>query len=123
MTRVLLCAGPTLLVIDKDGVLYYRRPGQPDVKIPYSPPNYPAFFHSARYKYDLSRVIGPNGEQDPLILEETNIPELCSDRLSTGETVYRLVARVPSEVGNGQKAQDAVGGIPATIAGETLATE
>lgn len=30
MTHVHLCAGPGLLVIQKDGLLFYRRPGQPD---------------------------------------------------------------------------------------------
>ena len=99
MTHVLLCAGPTLLVIDEDGSLFYRRPGQPDVEIPYSRPNYPTFLHSARYKYDLSRVIGPAGEENPAIPEGTSIPELRSERLSTGETVYRLVPIAPSSVG------------------------
>jgi hypothetical protein len=102
MTHVRLCAGPTFLVIDKDGSLFYRRPGQSDVKVPYSPHNYTAFFHSAKYKYDLSRVIGPDGEQDPPIPEETNVPELRLECLSTGETVYRIVAKGHSSVGRVQ---------------------
>lgn len=96
MTNVLLCAGPTLLVIDKDGSLFYRRPGQSDVAIPYSRSNYPAFFHSARYKFDLSRVIGPGGETNPTITEGGDFPELRHERLATGETVYHLEPREPS---------------------------
>ena len=98
MTHVLLCAGPTLRFIDEDGSLYYRRPGQPDVEILYSRRNFSTFFHSARYKHDLSRVIGPAGEENPEIPEGTSIPELRSERLSTGETVYRLVPIAPSSV-------------------------
>jgi hypothetical protein len=122
MTHVLLCAGPTLLVIDKDGSLFYRRPGQPDVKIPYSRQNYGAFFHSARYKYDLSQVIGPDGEQNPLLPEETAMPELRPDRLSTGETVYRLVAKVSSLVGKGGHVQESSRNVPTTPAKEVLAS-
>jgi hypothetical protein len=102
MTRVLLCAGPTLLVIDKDGVLFYRRPRQPDVQVPYAPRNYSAFFHSARYKYDMSPVIGTDGEQNPLLPEGTTIPELQSECLSTGETVFRIVAEIPLPIDKGQ---------------------
>jgi hypothetical protein len=92
VTRILLCAGPRLLVIDRDGCLFYRRPGQPDTKVPYAPENYPVFFHSARYKYDMTRVIGPAGEPDPQLPEGASIPELRPDRLATGELVYRIVA-------------------------------
>jgi len=102
MTRVLLCAGPMLLVIEKDGLLFFRRPGQPDAKVPYAPQNYSVFLHSARYKYDLSRVIGPDGEQDPTIPEGTSVPELRSECLSNGETVYRVVAKTPSPTNGGQ---------------------
>ena len=120
MTHVLLCAGPTLLVIDEDGSLFYRRPGQPDVEIPYSPPNYPTFLHSARYKYDLSRVIGPDGEPNPAIPEGTGIPELRSERLSTGETVYRLVPIAPSSVAENHVG-DSSRGVEAAPATEILA--
>ncbi len=97
MMRVLLCAGPSLLVVANDGLLFFRRPGQPDVKIPYSPQNYSAFFHSARLKFDFSRVIGPEGEEGPVIPADTAMPELRSERLPTGETVYRLLATAPSQ--------------------------
>jgi hypothetical protein len=122
MTHVLLCAGPTLLVIDKDGCLFYRRPGQPDAKIPYSRQNYGAFFHSARYKYDLSPVIGPDGEQNPPLPEDATMPELRSECLSSGETVYRLVAKVPSQMGKGQNVQDPSRNGLATPAIEVLAS-
>ena len=119
MTHVLLCAGPTLLVIDEDGSLFYRRPGQPDVEIPYSRSNYPAFFHSARYKYDLSRVIGPDGEENPAIPEGIHIPELRSEQLASGETVYRLVPIASSSVG---RDRDHIGG-SSRGSGVTSATE
>ena len=80
MTHVLLCAGPTLIVIDKDGTLFYRRPGKPDSNIPYSPSNYGAFLRSAKYKHDLSRVIGPDGEENPPIPDGITFPELRHER-------------------------------------------
>lgn len=114
MIRALLCAGSTLLVIDKDGVLFYRRAGQPDVKVPYAPRHYPVFFHSARYKYDLCRVIGPDGQPDPPLPEGTTIPELRSERLATGETVFRIVAPTPSPMDERQTVQDSPRSVPAT---------
>jgi restriction system protein len=91
MTRVLLCAGPALLVVKKDGALFFRRPGQPDVPVPYSPENYPIFLNSARYKYDLTPVVGPRGEQEPALPEGSEIPGLNRELLANGETVYRLL--------------------------------
>jgi len=102
MTRVLLCAGPTLLVIDRDGVLFFRRPGEPDARVPYAPENYPVFLSSARHKYDLSPVFGPHGEAEPALAECAEIPELRLEHLATGETVCRLVDEVPKESGDKQ---------------------
>jgi hypothetical protein len=47
MTQVLLCAGPGLLVVEKNGLLFFRRPGQPDAPVPYAPEHYPVFLNSA----------------------------------------------------------------------------
>jgi hypothetical protein len=80
MTQVLLCAGPGLLVVQKDGLLFYRRPGQPDAAIPYAQEHYAVFLRSAKEKHGLAPVVGPNGEEAPCIPEG----------LSTGEEVYRL---------------------------------
>jgi hypothetical protein len=97
MTRVLLCAGPTLLVVSRDGALFFRRPGQPDARIPYSPENYPVFLESARQKYDLTPVVGPHGEEGPAFPDDAPIPELRPEHLPTGETVYRLVEELPEQ--------------------------
>jgi len=109
-----------LLVIDKEGTLFFRRPEQADAKVPYAPQNYSVFLHSARYKYDLSRVIGPDGEQDPTIPEGTNFPELRSECLSNGETVYRVVTKTPSPV-NGSQGNEEMARSNALPAKEILA--
>jgi len=96
MTHILLCAGPTLLVIEKDGLLYFHQPGQPDTRVPYSVEHYPIFFRSAKGKYDLTRVLGPGGEDAPALAAETDVPNLCLIRLPSGETVYRIVAEALS---------------------------
>ena len=91
MTRVLLCAGPGLLVVQKDGLLFYRRPGQPDAPVPYAPAHYPVFLNSAKQKHGLTPVLGPSGEEAPFLPEESAMPALRREGLPTGEEVYRLV--------------------------------
>ncbi len=107
MTRVLLCAGPNLLVVSRDGTLFFRRPGQPDARVPYSRENYPVFLGSARHKHDLTPVVGPHGEKDPALPDDSTIPELRLEHLSTGETVYRL-AEETYEGSRGQHSEDSV---------------
>ncbi len=91
MSRVLFCGGPALLVVATDGILYYRRPGQPDTRIPYAPEHYPVFLRSARHKHDLTRVVGPRNEEEPTLPAGTAIPELRLDHLSSGEVAYRML--------------------------------
>jgi hypothetical protein len=91
MTQVLLCAGPGLLVIRKDGLIFYRRPGQPDAPVPYAPAHYSVFLRSAKEKHGMTSVLGPTGEEAPCLPEESSMPRLHRERLSTGEEVYRLV--------------------------------
>jgi hypothetical protein len=95
MTQVLLSAGPGLLVVRKDGLLYFRRPDQPDTPVPYLPANYPVFMSSARGKYDLSPVLGPGGEEAPVLPEGTAMPQLRLEHLSNGAVIYRLVEGRP----------------------------
>jgi hypothetical protein len=97
MTRVHLCGGPALLVVEVDGILYYRRPGQPDTRVPYAPEHYGIFLSSARHKHDLIRVVGPCGEEAPALPGGKEIPELRQERLSSGEAVYRMMPEVPAE--------------------------
>jgi hypothetical protein len=92
MTQVLLCAGPNLLVIRKDGLLFFRRPGQPDAPVPYAPVHYPVFLRSAREKHDMTPVVGPSGEECPCLSEDSTFPTLHPEFLETGELVYRLPA-------------------------------
>ncbi|MCI0463636.1 MAG: hypothetical protein L0Z62_42420 [Gemmataceae bacterium] len=92
MTRVLLCGGPALLVVETDRILYYRRPGQPDTRVPYAPEHYPVFLTSARHKHDLTRVVGPCNEEAPTLPPGAAIPELRFDRLSSGEVVHRMMS-------------------------------
>lgn len=92
MPKVLLCAGPGLLVIQKDGLLFYRRPGQPDAPVPYAPSHYSVFLRSAKEKHGLTAVLGPTGEEAPCLPDEPAMPELRRERLSTGEEFYRLVS-------------------------------
>ncbi len=94
MTRVLLCAGPGLLIISRDGILFFRRPGQPDARVPYSPEHYPVFLDSARHKHDLTPVVGPHGEEGPVLPDDSTIPELRLEHLPTGEIVYRLTEQI-----------------------------
>lgn len=98
MTQVLLCAGPGLLVVKKDGLLFYRRPGQPDTPVPYAPAHYPVFLRSAKEKHDLTPVVGPAGEEAPGLPEEST-PVLCLDRLPSGVEVYRLMAATVEAAG------------------------
>jgi len=90
MTQVLLCAGPGLLVVKKDGLLFFRRPGQPDAPVPYAPEHYPVFLHSARQKHGLTPVLGPSNEEAPCVPDDAPIPPLRRDCLGSGEEVYRL---------------------------------
>ncbi len=94
MTQVLLYAGPGLLVIQKDGLLFYRRPGQPDSPVPYAPAHYPVFLHSAKQKHGLTPVLGPSGEEAPCLSEGPAVPALRRELLATGGEVYRLVLDV-----------------------------
>jgi hypothetical protein len=91
MTRVLLCAGSGLLVIQKEGLLFYRRPGHPDAPVPYAVAQYPVFLHSAKKKHGLTPVLGPCGEEAPCLPEESTMPTLRRESLATGDEVYRLV--------------------------------
>ncbi len=104
MTQVLLCAGPGLLVIQKAGVLYYHRPGQPDAPVPYLPSHYPVFMRSAKEKYGLTTVLGPEGEEAPCLPEDQAIPELHRERLASGEEVYRMAR--PTDESAGRKQED-----------------
>jgi hypothetical protein len=92
MTQVLLCAGPALLVIQKDGLLFYRRPGQPDARVPYAPAHYSVFLRSAKEKHGLTPVLGPSGEEAPCLPDDSVIPTLRREYLPTGEEVYRLMS-------------------------------
>jgi hypothetical protein len=104
MTQVLLCAGPGLLVVQKDGSLFYRCPGQPDAPVPYAREHYPVFLRSAKEKHGLTPVVGPSGEEAPCIPEEPAMPQLRRERLSTGEEVYRLVSS--SDEPSGQEPEE-----------------
>ena len=98
MTQVLLCAGSGLLVVKKDGLLFFRRPGQPDAPVPYAPEYYPVFLNSARQKHGLTRVLGPSSEEAPCLPDDATIPMLRRDRLASGDDVYRLeTAAVPCQ--------------------------
>jgi hypothetical protein len=90
MTQVLLCAGPGLLVVKRDGLLFFRRPGQPDAPVPYATEHYPVFLNSARQKHGLTRVLGPSSEEAPCLLDDAAMPTLRRDRLASGEEVYRM---------------------------------
>jgi hypothetical protein len=94
MTQVLLCAGPGLLVIRRDGVLFYRRPGQPDTRVPYASDHYPVFLRSAKEKHGMAPVVGPAGEEAPTLPDGPEMPMLRLERPSTGEEVYRLVRSI-----------------------------
>ena len=106
MTQVLLCAGSGLLVIQKDGLLFYRRPGQPDELVPYASAHYSVFLRSAKEKHGLTTVLGPTGEEAPCLPEEPAMPKLRRERLSTGEEVYRLVSDLDEP--SGQKQEERV---------------
>jgi hypothetical protein len=88
--RAVLCAGSSLVVVEKDGMHYYRAPGKPDRPVPYSRENQPVFLDSARWKWHMTRVLGANGEERPEIPEDGPFPTLRHHRLPTGETVYIL---------------------------------
>jgi hypothetical protein len=91
MTRVLLCAGSGLLVLRKDGLFLFRQPGQPDTPVPYAPERYPEFLRSAVQKYDLTPVVGPQGQEEHVLPDEAPIPELRLEHLPNGATRYRVV--------------------------------
>jgi hypothetical protein len=99
MTQVLLCAGPGLLVIQKDGLLFSRRRGQPDAPIPNAPGHYSVFLRSAKEKHGLTPVVGPAGEAAPCLPEEPAMPQLHREPLSTGEEVHRLVSSIDEPSG------------------------
>ncbi len=85
MTQLLLCAGPGLLVIRTDGLLFYRRQGQPDAPVPYAPEHYPVFLQSARYKHGLTPVLGPCNEEAPCVPDDAPMPMFRRERLASGE--------------------------------------
>lgn len=92
MTRVLLAAGPTLLVIDRGGVLYFRDRRRGDRPVPYPPEHYPVFLDSARRKHDMTPVIGPDGEPAPEI-DDGVWPELTAVTAPGGEPAFRCTLR------------------------------
>jgi hypothetical protein len=102
MTHVLLCAGPGLLVVKKDDLLFFRRPGQPDAPVPYAPEHYPVFLRSARQKHGLTRVLGPSTEEAASLPDDAPMPTLRQDRLASGEEVYRLEPAEASRVEGGR---------------------
>jgi hypothetical protein len=103
MTRVLLAAGPSLLVVEKDGLLFFRDRLRGDQKVPYLPEHYHVFLDSARFKHDMSQVVGQNGEDGPEI-PDGEWPELLPvTRVGEG-TVFRLLPH-PSEQQSGQLTQ------------------
>lgn len=93
MTRVLLAAGPSLLVVEKDGVLYFRDHRRGDQKVPYAPEHYHVFLDSARLKHDMSQVVGPGGEVGPEIADDV-WPELHAEARPGEGTVFRYSPRV-----------------------------
>jgi hypothetical protein len=98
MMQILLCAGPGLLVVKKAGLLFFRRPGQPDAPVPYAPEHYPVFLKSASQKYGLTRVLGPSEEEAPCLPDEAPAPSLRRDYMASGEEVFRLeAAEAPCE--------------------------
>lgn len=90
MTRVLLAAGPSLIVVDKGGVLFFRDRRRGDQKVPYAPEHYHVFLDSARFKHDMSQVLGPNGEVGPEIPDD-EWPELRPETHLGEGTVFRYL--------------------------------
>jgi hypothetical protein len=90
MTQLLLCAGPGLLVVKNDGLLFFRRPEKPDAAVPYAPEHYQVFLRSAREKHCMTPVLGPTGEDAPHIPDDAPMPSLRRERLASGEELYRL---------------------------------
>src|SRR4051812_3719683 len=99
--RAVLCAGPATVVVETGGMHYYRRRGGADVPVPYSRENQAAFLHSARWKFHMTRVPGPAGEERPAIPGDT-FPVPLHRRLASGETVYVLEACGSNSANPGQ---------------------
>ncbi|MBX9579404.1 MAG: hypothetical protein K2X87_03775 [Gemmataceae bacterium] len=95
MTRVLLAAGPSLLVVDRNGVLYFRDRRRGDRPVPYLPEHYPVFLDTARRKHDMTPVIGLHGEQAPEIADG-EWPELTAGSGPGGEPVFQCNTRTPA---------------------------
>lgn len=100
MTQVLLCAGPGLLVVRKDGLLFFRRPDQPDALVPYAPEYYSVFLNSARQKHGLVPVLETSGDEAPSLEDDAPLPALLRERLASGEEVYRLQATGATDGGD-----------------------
>jgi hypothetical protein len=115
MTQVLLCAGPGLLVVRKDGLLFFRRSGQPDAPVPYAPEYYPVFLKSARQKHGLAPVLGASGEEAPCVPDDPPMPVLRRDRLASGEEVYRLEPPEGSCAEEGRAAAGSPGTRPTSL--------
>lgn len=82
MTRLLLAAGVSSFVIEKDGEILIRDK-KGDRSIPYSQEHADIFLESAVSKYGMLRVIGLDGEFGPELVEGewprfviVNIPNL-----------------------------------------------
>ena len=75
---MLLCAGTSLAVVERDGAMDSR--GRPDVPVPYAPENSQVLLHSARFEHDMTPVLGPE------LADGDDFPERRPD----GTAAYRL---------------------------------
>ena len=63
----------------------------------------PVFLRSAKEKHGLTAVVGPDGEEAPCLPEESAMPRLRREQLSTGEEVYRLMSSTDEPDGQKQE--------------------
>jgi hypothetical protein len=84
-----------MIVIERDGMHYYRRRGKLEQRVPYALEQQQVFLSSARWKFNMTRVVGPKGEESPEIPDDGSFPTLRRLVLESGEPVY--IIEPPSE--------------------------
>lgn len=88
-THLHLVTNPRTVVVERDGQLFFRGRDRSDEPIRTSQ-TLDDWILAARIKYGLSRALGVEGEEAPIIPEGIHIPRLRSEFLPSGELVYRI---------------------------------
>jgi hypothetical protein len=91
--NLVLCANPFCIIIVRDGLVYFQRPGEPDKLVTTSKEESDTFLESARWMREARRVVDEQGNFAPPIPEGIHHPMLRETQLSNGEWVWEMLSQ------------------------------